>query len=119
MLLSAINVYYLEIYFKIFLFQTFQDSSSKSETLQQTCSNAISGDSITSSDLNGCFSRPAKPTVSFSDGCSVGDYPECEEFSMVMTEEHPCIIPCIESQLPSAWRDGAVLRYKEKRKARK
>ncbi|KAL7130501.1 hypothetical protein ABFS83_13G138100 [Erythranthe nasuta] len=84
-------------------------SSSKSET----------ADSITSADLNVCFPRPAQSTLSVSNGCDIGDYPECGDFSMVMTDEHPCNSLYPDNQLPSAWRDGAVLRYREKKKARK
>ncbi|KAI3456605.1 hypothetical protein Pfo_013268 [Paulownia fortunei] len=101
-------------------------SSTKNETMQQACSNPVSADSITSckSDQNACFPGPAQSTLSLSFSglngeCNIEDHPECGEFSMVIIEEHPCNIPCPENQLLSASRDGAVLRYKEKRKARK
>ncbi|XP_020554102.1 zinc finger protein CONSTANS-LIKE 9 isoform X2 [Sesamum indicum] len=72
--------------------KSVKESSSKSETMQQACSKQVSADSITS---------------------------YCEGFSMATIEEHPCNIPYPGNQFSSAIRDGAVLRYKEKRKSRK
>ncbi|KAL0398916.1 UNVERIFIED_CONTAM: Zinc finger protein CONSTANS-LIKE 10 [Sesamum radiatum] len=100
-----------------------KESSSKSETMQQACSKQVSADdSITSckSDTNICFTEPAQSTLSLSFlALDHEDHLDCEGFSMATIEEHPCNIPYPGNQFSSAFRDGAVLRYKEKRKSRK
>ncbi|KAL0353339.1 UNVERIFIED_CONTAM: Zinc finger protein CONSTANS-LIKE 10 [Sesamum angustifolium] len=103
-----------------------KESSSKSETMQQACSKQISADSITSckSDTHICFTEPAQSTLSLSSlaldhECETKDHLDCEGFSMATMEEHPCSIPYPGNHFSSAIRDGAVLRYKEKRKSRK
>ncbi|KAK4398808.1 Zinc finger protein CONSTANS-LIKE 10 [Sesamum angolense] len=103
-----------------------KESSSKSETMQQACSKQISADSITSckSDTHICFTEPAQSTLSLSSlaldhECETKDHLDCEGFSMATIEEHPCGIPYPGNHFSSAIRDGAVLRYKEKRKSRK
>ncbi|PIM99669.1 hypothetical protein CDL12_27832 [Handroanthus impetiginosus] len=90
-------------------------SSPQSETMQPACSNQLSTDSITSckSDQNACMSRPGQSTLPPNNG----DHPEYEGFSMVVMEEYPHYIPYPENQFLAS-RDGAVLRYKEKKKAR-
>ncbi|KAK4439490.1 Zinc finger protein CONSTANS-LIKE 10 [Sesamum alatum] len=103
-----------------------KDSSLKSETMQQACSNPVSADSTTSckSNTHDCFTGPAQSTISLSflaldHELDTKDYEDCEGFSMAIIEEHPCNISYPGHQFSSAIRDGAVLRYKEKRKSRK
>lgn len=92
--------------------------------MKQACSNPLSADSITSckSDANVSVPRPQSTGslsfLSLTGECNIGDHPECGGFSMVMIEEYPCNILYPENQLSSASRDGAVLRYKEKKKSR-
>ncbi|QCD79047.1 zinc finger protein CONSTANS [Vigna unguiculata] len=70
------------------------------------CSNAASADSI--------LSTKTEPIVCFSG--ITGDYQDCgASSSMVLMGEHPCP----DNSLHSANRTNAVLRYKEKKKARK
>lgn len=104
----------------------YVQSSSKSETMKQTCSNPLSSESMTSckSESNFCVPRPAPSTLSISFSgqtteCNIGDHPESGAFSPVIIEEHPYDILFPENHFSSAIRDDAVLRYKEKRKARK
>lgn len=101
-------------------------SSSKSKTMKQTCSNPLSSESMRSckSDSINCVPRPEPSTLSISFSgrtteCNIGDHPENGGFSPVIIEEHPYDILFPENHFSSAIRDDAVLRYKEKRKARK
>lgn len=97
------------------------------KAMQPACSNPISADSIISSktDPNLCFPpRQAHSSLSLSFSgltgeSSTGDYQDCGVSSMLLMGEPPWCSPCPENSLPSANRDSAVLRYKEKKKARK
>lgn len=91
--------------------------------MKQACSSQISADSTASCKSDSYVSVPRAYTrsISFSaltDDCNIGDYAECGGYPSVMTEENSSIILYPESQF-QATRDDAVLRYKEKRKARK
>lgn len=96
------------------------------EINKAACSNPVFADSVTScrTDPNNGFPRQAQSNLSFSFSGqtgenSTGDYQECGMSSMFMLGEPQCLISCPESQLPSASRDSAVLRYMEKKKLRK
>uniref|UniRef100_A0A5B7A7W7 Putative B-box type zinc finger protein with CCT domain isoform 1 n=1 Tax=Davidia involucrata TaxID=16924 RepID=A0A5B7A7W7_DAVIN len=83
--------------------------------LQPACSNAASADSIISSKTEPkfCFTRQGHCNLSFSGltgESSAGDYQ--------LMGEPPWCSPCPENH-PSASRSSAVMRYKEKKKARK
>uniref|UniRef100_A0A5B7A446 Putative B-box type zinc finger protein with CCT domain isoform 1 n=1 Tax=Davidia involucrata TaxID=16924 RepID=A0A5B7A446_DAVIN len=91
--------------------------------LQPACSNAASADSMMSSktEPNLCFTRQAHSSLSFSGltgESSAGDYQDCGASSMLLTGEPPLYPPCPENHL-SANRNSAVMRYKEKKAARK
>ncbi|KAL0443072.1 UNVERIFIED_CONTAM: Zinc finger protein CONSTANS-LIKE 10 [Sesamum latifolium] len=102
-----------------------KESSTKSETMQQACSKQVSADFTScKSDTHICFTEPAQSTLSLSflaldHECETKDHLDCEGFSIATIGEHPCDIPYPGNQFSSAIRDGAVLRYKEKRKSRK
>lgn len=93
------------------------------------CSNAVSADPLMSnpgakSDSN--LYLPARQahslSLSFSGltgETSAGDYQDCGVSSMLFMGEPPWYPPGPESALPSASRDRAVMRYKEKKKNRK
>ncbi|XP_068641770.1 zinc finger protein CONSTANS-LIKE 9-like [Aristolochia californica] len=99
--------------------------------VQPACSNVVSGDSGmsnpgTKSDSTFCFpARQAHSGLSLSFSgmtgeSSAGDYQDCGVSSMVMIGEppwYPSGGP--ENSIPTANRDSAVMRYKEKKKARK
>uniref|UniRef100_A0A5B7BP88 Putative zinc finger protein CONSTANS-LIKE 9 n=1 Tax=Davidia involucrata TaxID=16924 RepID=A0A5B7BP88_DAVIN len=96
------------------------------KTLQSACSNPVSADSVISckTDPNVCFPRQAHSSLSLSFSgltgeSTTGDYQDCGVSSMLLMGEHPWHTPCPENPLPSASRDSAVLRYKEKKKTRK
>ena len=97
------------------------------KAIQPACSNPISADSIISSktDPNLCYPpRQAHSSLSLSFSgltgeSSTGDFQDCGVSSMLLMGEPPWCSPCPENSLPSASRDSAVLRYKEKKKARK
>ncbi|XP_047307312.1 zinc finger protein CONSTANS-LIKE 9-like [Impatiens glandulifera] len=92
---------------------------------QPASSNAASADSILSSktEPNLCFFRRAHSNLSFSGitgESSVGDYQDCGASSALISMGEQSWYPqCPESSMPSSSRTNAVLRYKEKRKARK
>ncbi|CAK9167180.1 unnamed protein product [Ilex paraguariensis] len=92
--------------------------------MQPTCSNAPSADSLMSckTEPNPCFPRQAPSNLSFS-GLSgesgAGDYQDCGASSMLLMGEPPWCSPCPENSFPLTSRSSAVLRYKEKKKARK
>ncbi|CAK9151843.1 unnamed protein product [Ilex paraguariensis] len=91
--------------------------------MQRACSNAASADSMMSckTEPNLCFPRQAHSTLSFSGltESSTGEYQDCGASSMLLMGEPPWCPPCPESSFPSTSRSSAVLRYKEKKKARK
>ncbi|KAL6561326.1 Zinc finger protein [Orobanche minor] len=68
-------------------------------------------------DPNICFTRQAHSGISFSGltgESSAGDYQDCG-----VVGETPWGLPCPESSIPPPSRSDAVMRYKEKKKARK
>lgn len=99
--------------------------------MQATCSNAVSTDSVMSkpvknADSSQCF--PARQacfslSLSFSGltgESSAGDYQDCGVSSVLLMGEPPVFGAGLEnSLLPRASRVSAVMRYKEKKKARK
>ena len=91
--------------------------------MQPACSNAVSADSMLSTKTEPipCFSaRQAQSNLSFSGitgESSAGDYQDCGASTLLMGEPPWC--PCPENSLQSANRSNAVIRYKEKKKARK
>ncbi|KAK9267920.1 hypothetical protein L1049_010357 [Liquidambar formosana] len=101
-------------------------SAVRFKAMQPACSNLVSADSMMSSKTDPfCFpARQANSnlTLSFSGltgESSTGDYQDCVVSSMFQMGEPPWYPPCPENSLPSASRDSAVLRYKEKKKTRK
>ncbi|GER33563.1 zinc finger protein CONSTANS-LIKE protein [Striga asiatica] len=88
--------------------------------IQPACSNAASADSVMSckTEPNICFARQAYSGLSFSGitgESSAGDHQDCGVSPLIMC--HPSTAP--ESSNPTTTRTDAVLRYKEKKKARK
>ncbi|XP_058114821.1 zinc finger protein CONSTANS-LIKE 9-like [Magnolia sinica] len=105
-------------------------SAKKAKAAQAACSNTVSSDSPmlnrrAKSDSNLCFpATQAHSSLSLSFSgltgeSSGGDYQDCEMSSMLLMGEPPWYSPGPENQLPTASRDSAVMRYKEKKKARK
>ncbi|KAK3007161.1 hypothetical protein RJ639_017241 [Escallonia herrerae] len=100
-------------------------SASWIRELQPACNNPVSLDSMISckTDPNLCYPKQASSlSLSFSGPngeSSAGDYQDCGVSSTVLAGELPWHTPCPENQLPSASRDSAVLRYKEKKMKRK
>ncbi|KAA8526643.1 hypothetical protein F0562_008154 [Nyssa sinensis] len=91
--------------------------------LQPASSIAASADSMMSSKTEPylCFTRQAHSGLSFSGvtgESSAGDYQDCGASSVLLTGEPPWCPPCPENH-PSASRSSAVLRYREKKAARK
>lgn len=94
--------------------------------MQPACSNAASADSAFSckTEPNLYFAGKPHPALSFSGLTgetisSGGDYQDCGVSPMPITGEPPWYPPCPDSSLPSTSRTDAVMRYKEKKKARK
>ncbi|KAF5726528.1 B-box type zinc finger protein with CCT domain isoform 1 [Tripterygium wilfordii] len=93
--------------------------------IHPACSNAASADSMVSSKTEPILCLPGRqgPTsLSFSGLTgenSAGDYQDCGASSMLLMGEPPWCSPGRESSFPSASRSNAVMRYKEKKKARK
>lgn len=93
--------------------------------MQPACSNAASADSMMSAKTEPILclpTRQAHSTLSFSGltgESSPGDYQDCGASSMLLMGEPPWCPPCPESSFQSANRSDAVMRYKEKKKARK
>ncbi|XP_051152237.1 zinc finger protein CONSTANS-LIKE 9-like isoform X2 [Andrographis paniculata] len=93
--------------------------------MQPACSNAASADSVFSckTDPNLSFARQAHSGLSFSGltgESSAGDYQDCGASpSMPIMGEPPWHPPGPESSTPSSRRNDAVMRYKEKKKARR
>ncbi|KAJ6956096.1 zinc finger proteinNSTANS-LIKE 9-like [Populus alba x Populus x berolinensis] len=94
-------------------------------TIQPTCSNAPSTDSMISTKTEPilCFTaRQGQSSLSFSGltgESNAGDYQDCGTSSMLLMGEPSWCPPCPESPLPSANRSDAVKRYMEKKKTRK
>ncbi|KAM1010467.1 hypothetical protein ACFX2C_045945 [Malus domestica] len=94
-------------------------------TPQPACSNAASADSVMSRKTDPIICFPAKQAhsnLSFSGvtgESSAGDCQDCGASSMLLMGEPPWCPPCPESSMQSANRSNAVMRYKEKKKARK
>lgn len=88
---------------------------------QPACSNSASSDCLMSAKTEPvlCFTaKQGHSSLSFSGltGESIGgDYQDCGASSMLLMGEPPCP----ESSFNSANRNNAVMRYKEKKKARK
>ncbi|KAK6116319.1 hypothetical protein DH2020_049946 [Rehmannia glutinosa] len=92
--------------------------------MQPACSNAASADSAISckTEPNLYFARQAHSGLSFSGitgESSAGDYQDCVVSSTPIMGEPPWYPPGSESSIPSTTRSDAVMRYKEKKKARK
>lgn len=92
--------------------------------MQPACSNAASADSVMSckTEPNLCFTRQAHSSLSFSGLTGengAGDFQDCGISSMPIAEDPPWYPPGPESSMPSTSRSDAVMRYKEKKKARK
>ncbi|GFP92638.1 zinc finger protein constans-like 10 [Phtheirospermum japonicum] len=88
---------------------------------QPACSNAASADSVISckTDPNICFMRQAQFS-GLTGESSAGDYQDCGmSSSMIIMGEPAWGLPGPESSMPSSSRSDAVMRYKEKKKARK
>ncbi|OIW04347.1 hypothetical protein TanjilG_32539 [Lupinus angustifolius] len=93
--------------------------------VQPACSNAASADSMLSSKTEPFLritGRQSQSNISFSGiskDSSTGDYQECGASSTLPIGEPPWYSPCPESSLQYASRSNAVMRYREKKKARK
>lgn len=102
-------------------------STGKLKMMHSACSDAASADSGMSAktEPNFCYSsKPAHSNLSFSlsglnGECNVGDYQDSGVSPMLLMDEPPWFPPGAENSYPSASRDSAVMRYKEKKKARK
>ncbi|KAF5459539.1 hypothetical protein F2P56_023475 [Juglans regia] len=93
--------------------------------MQPTCSTAASADSMISSKTEPILcltTMQAHSSLVFS--CLTGessarDYQDCGASSILLMGEPPWCSPCPESSVQSTNRGNAILRYKEKKKARK
>lgn len=100
-------------------------SNGQVKAVQPACSTAASADSVLSTKTEPiiCFTgKQAQSTLSFSginEESSTGDYQDCGNSSMLLMGEPPWLQPCPENNSQSANRSDAVLRYREKKKARK
>ncbi|XXG53219.1 hypothetical protein AAC387_Pa03g1349 [Persea americana] len=105
-------------------------SAGQAKAMQAACSIAASTDSLMSnagakSDSNLYLpARQARSSLSLSFSgltgeSSAGDYQDCGVSSMLLMGEPPWYPPGPENSLPTASRDNAVMRYKEKKKTRK
>ncbi|KAL3352692.1 hypothetical protein AABB24_020608 [Solanum stoloniferum] len=92
-------------------------------TVQPTCSDAASADSMMSCKTDSIlyFARQSSLSVSNQTGgeCSAGDHQDCGVSPMLLMGEPPWCPPCTEISSTSTSRSNAVLRYKEKKKTRK
>lgn len=91
--------------------------------MQPACSN-VSADSVISckTEPNLCFARQTNSNLSFSGvtgESSAGDYQDYGVSSIPTTGEPPWYPPGPETSWSSTTRTDAVMRYKEKKKARK
>ncbi|KAG8387158.1 hypothetical protein BUALT_Bualt03G0224100 [Buddleja alternifolia] len=102
-----------------------EGSSVGVNVMQPAISNAASADSTISckTEPNLCFARQTHSGISFSGltgEISTGDYQDCGASAMLNMGEPPWYHPLgPESSMPSTSRNDAVMRYKEKKKARK
>ncbi|KAE9596024.1 hypothetical protein Lal_00031011 [Lupinus albus] len=93
--------------------------------VQPVCSNAASADSMLSSKTEPflCITaRQSQSNISFSGmskDSSTGDYQDCGASSMLLMGEPPWCPPCPESSLQYDSRSNAIMRYREKKMARK
>ncbi|KAK7275949.1 hypothetical protein RIF29_17076 [Crotalaria pallida] len=93
--------------------------------VQSACSNAPSADSMLSTKTEPILcvtGRQSQTNISFSGvskDSSAADYQDCGASSMLLMGEPPWCPPCPEGSLQSASRSDAVMRYREKKKARK
>ncbi|KAL8474062.1 hypothetical protein ACS0TY_030784 [Phlomoides rotata] len=92
--------------------------------MQPACSNAASAVSVISckTEPNLCFARQTHSTLSFSGLTgenSAGDYQDCGVSSIPIKGEPPWYPLGPVTSWPSTSRSNAVMRYKEKKKARK
>ncbi|XP_021776471.1 zinc finger protein CONSTANS-LIKE 10-like [Chenopodium quinoa] len=100
-------------------------SAGNTGQVQPACSNAASADSLMSVKTEpnpGIAAKQAHSNLSFSGitrESSGGDYQDCGASSMLLLGEPPWCPPCPDSSIQSASRTEAVMRYKEKKKARK
>ncbi|XP_004251549.1 zinc finger protein CONSTANS-LIKE 9-like [Solanum lycopersicum] len=98
-------------------------SNARVNTVQPTCSDAASADSIMSCKTDSIlyFARQSSLSVSNQTGgeCSAGDHQDCGVSPMLLMGEPPWCPPCPEISSTSTSRSNAVLRYKEKKKTRK
>ncbi|CAL9136024.1 Zinc finger protein [Musa troglodytarum] len=106
-------------------------SEGQVKPMPTTCSNAVSADSVMSNPGQNVDSsmflpaRQAHSCLSFSFSGLTGesnarDYQDCGVSSMLLMSEPPVFPAGPESSmLPTASRDSAVMRYKEKKKTRK
>ncbi|KAJ8527878.1 hypothetical protein K7X08_015329 [Anisodus acutangulus] len=98
-------------------------SMARVNTVQPTCSDAASADSVMSCKTDSIlyFARQSSLSVSNQTGgeCSAGDHQDCGVSPMLLIGEPPWCPPCPEISSPSTSRSNAVLRYKEKKKTRK
>nr|QVG73934.1 COL7 [Tamarix hispida] len=98
-------------------------SAGLSNATQPACSNAASADSSMSIKTEpALFASRQASGLSFSGVAgdrSCGDYQDCGASSMLLLGEPPWCPQCPESYSQSANRTNAVMRYKEKKKARK
>lgn len=92
-------------------------------TVQPTCSDAASADSMVSCKTDSIlyFARQSSLSVSNQTGgeCSAGDHQDCGVSPMLLMGEPPWCTPCPDISSSSTSRSNAVLRYKEKKKTRK
>ncbi|KAF9608067.1 hypothetical protein IFM89_005982 [Coptis chinensis] len=101
-------------------------SAGKVKLMQAACSDA-SAESAMSAKTEpnfGYSTRQAHSSLSISfsgltGDSNAGDYQDSGVSSMLLMDEPPWLPPGPESSYPSASRDSAVMRYKEKKKARK
>ncbi|KAJ8528355.1 hypothetical protein K7X08_022047 [Anisodus acutangulus] len=98
-------------------------SMARVNTVQPTCSDAASADSVMSCKTDSIlyFARQSSLSVSNQTGgeCSARDHQDCGVSPMLLMGEPPWCPPCPEISSPSTSRSNAVLRYKEKKKTRK
>lgn len=95
-------------------------SAGLSNATQPACSNAASADSLMSIKTEPVpFTSRQASGLSFPGVTGDGDYQDCGASSMLLLGEPPWCTQCPESSSQSTNRTNAVLRYKEKKKARK
>lgn len=92
--------------------------------MQSACSTAASADSAISAKTEPilCLTRQGHSSLSFSGitgESSGGDYQDCGASQMLLMGEPPWCPPSHENSVQSSNRNDAVMRYKEKKKARK